>query len=101
MTANLSLDIIPEFNHKAPEGYYYEVEEFKRNVLSIWLCCHRQFDYNNGKSTRTIWGFFSSKKREFYSPVNSSTVGKEVKFSDTRSWTSMPINYQGLEVFFT
>jgi hypothetical protein len=100
MTANLSLDLIPEFNHKAPEGYSYEVEEFKRNVLSIWLRCHRQFDYNNGKGTRTIWGFFSSKKREFYSPVNSCTVGKVVDFNKTRNYSAMTINYQGLEQFF-
>jgi hypothetical protein len=96
----LSIDLIPQFIHKAPEGYSYEVEEFKRNVFSIWLVCNRKFDYNNGKLTRTIWGFWSYKKCEFYSPVNSTTVGKKVKFSDTRPWTSMPINYQGLEAFF-
>jgi hypothetical protein len=96
----LSIDLIPQFKHKPPEGYSYEVEEFKRNVFSIWLRCHRQFDYNNGKPTRTIWGFYNYKKCQFFSPVNSSTVGKEVKFKDTRSWTSMPINYQGLEAFF-
>jgi len=97
---NLSVDLIPQFKHKAPEGYSYEVEEFKRNVFSIWLRCHRKFDYNNGKPTRTCWGFYNYKKCQLFSPVNSTTVGKEVKFSDTRPWTSMPINYQGLEQFF-
>ncbi len=97
---NLSVDLIPQFKHKAPEGYSYEVEEFKRNVFSIWLRCHRQFDYNNGKPTRCCWGFYNYKKCQFFSPVNSTTIGKEVKFSDTRPWTSMPINYQGLEAFF-
>ena len=96
----LSIDLIPQFKHKAPQGYSYEVEEFKRNVFSVWLRCHRQFDYNNGKPIRTIWGWYDYKKCKFFSPVNSTTVGKEVKFSDTRPWTSMTINYQGLEAFF-
>ena len=97
----LSIDLIPQFTHKAPKGYSYEVEEFKRNVFSIWLRCHRQFDYNLGKPTRTIWGFYSYKKCEFYSPVNSKEIGKVVKFSDTRPWTSMPIKQTPLEAAFT
>lgn len=96
----LSVDLIPKFTHKAPEDYSYEVEEFKRGIFSIWLRCHRKFDYNMGKSTRTIWGFYSYKKCEFYSPVNSSTMGKVVDFKDTRDYTAMPIKYQGVEAFF-
>ena len=96
----LSVDLIPKFKHKAPKGYSYEVEEFKRNIFSIWLRCHRKFDYNMGKPTRTIWGFYDYKKCRFYSPVNSSTVGKEVDFDDTRNYTAMPIKYQGVEAFF-
>jgi hypothetical protein len=96
----LSVDLIPQFSHKAPKDYSYEVEEFKRNVFSIWLRCHRKFDYNLGKPTRTIWGFYDYKKCKFFSPVNSSTVGKEVDFKDTRDYTAMPIKYQGVEAFF-
>jgi hypothetical protein len=96
----LSVDLIPQFVHKAPKGYSYEVEEFKRSVFSIWLRCHRKFDYNMGKPTRTIWGFYDYKKCKFFSPVNSSTVGKEVDFEDTRDYTAMPIKYQGVEAFF-
>ena len=96
----LSVDLIPQFRHKAPKDYSYEVEEFKRNIFSIWLRCHRKFDYNMGKPTRTIWGFYDYKKCRFYSPVNSSTIGKEVDFDDTRDYTSMPIKYQGVEAFF-
>jgi hypothetical protein len=96
----LSIDLIPQFTHKAPKGYSYEVEEFKRGIFSIWLRCHRQFDYNLGKSTRTIWGFYSYKKCEFYSPVNSSTVGKVVSFKNTRNYTAMPIKQTPLESAF-
>jgi hypothetical protein len=96
----LSVDLIPQFNHKAPKGTHYEVEEFKRNIFSIWVCYDRSFDYNLGKRVKCIWGFWDYKKCKFFSPVNSATVGKEVKFSDTRPWTSMPIKYQGVEAFF-
>ena len=97
---NLSVDLIPQFRHKAPKGYSYEVEQFKRNVFSIWLRCHRQFDYNLGKPTRTIWGFYDYKKCQFFSPVNSSTVGKVVDFNNTRNYTAMPIKQTPLESAF-
>ena len=96
----LSIDLIPQFTHKAPKGYNYEVEEFKRGIFSIWLRCHRQFDYNLGKSTRTIWGFYDYKKCQFFSPVNSSTVGKVVDFNNTRNYTAMPIKQTPLESAF-
>jgi hypothetical protein len=90
------IELPVDFPHKPPENYTYEVEEFKRNVISIWLRDHRKYDYNNGKPVRTIWGFYNSKKREYYSPVNSKTVGKVVDVNDTRSYTSMPLNLNPL-----
>jgi len=96
----LSIDLIPHFKHKAPQGYTYEVEEFKRGIFSIWLRCNREFDYNLGKPTRTIWGFYSHKKCEFYSPVNSKTIGKVVDFKNTRSYTAMPLKQTPLEAAF-
>lgn len=97
---SLSIKLIPQFTHKAPENYEYEVEEFKRGVFSIWLRCRSTFSYNNGEVSRTIWGFYDYKKCKFYSPVNSKTIGKEVQISDTRSWTSMPIKKTALESAF-
>lgn len=96
----MNIDLIPQFLHKPPTDYSYEIEEFKRNVFSIWLHCHRKFDYNHGECTRTIWGFYDYKKCKFYSPVNSKTVGKEVKFQHTRPWTAMPIKQTPLEAAF-
>jgi len=96
----LSVDLIPQFKHKAPEGCSYEVEEFKSGVFSIWIRYNREFDYNLGKPVSCIWGFYSYKKCEFYSPINVKTIGKQVKFEDTRPWTSMQIKYQGVEKFF-
>lgn len=96
----LSIDVIPQFKHKAPENYDYEVEEFKRGVFAIWLRCHRKFDYNLGKPTRTIWGFYNHKKCQFYSPVNSKTMGKVVDFKNTRNYTAMPLTQTPLEAAF-
>ena len=83
-----------------PKGYYYECEEFKRNVVSIWLCNTRKFVYNGGAPTRTIWGFWKEKTNEYFAPVNSKTIGACVNIKDTRPWPSMPIKYIGLEQFF-
>jgi hypothetical protein len=97
---NLSIDLIPQFVHKAPKGMHYEVEQFKRNVFSIWLHYDREFDYNLGKPVKCIWGFWSDKKCEFYSPVNSKTIGKKVEFSKTTPYTSMPLKITPLEAAF-
>ena len=92
--------MIAEFPHKAPEGYSYEFEEFKRGVIAIWLYCHRKFDYNNGAPTRTIWGFYKSKTREYFAPVNSKTIGACVNIKNTRNYTAMPIKQTPLEAAF-
>ena len=92
--------MIAEFPHQPPTGYYYEFEEFKRGVIAIWLHCNRKFVYNGGAPTRTIWGFYKSKTREYFAPINSKTIGARVDISETRNYTSMPIKYQGVEQFF-
>jgi hypothetical protein len=91
---------VPPLPYSPPEGYYYECEDFKRNVVSIWLCNTRKFDYNNGSPTRTIHSFYNTKTREYFAPINSKTIGVCVDINDTRPWTSMPIKYQGVEQFF-
>ncbi len=96
----LSIDLIPQFIHKAPKGMFYEVEEFKRNFFSIWICYDREFDYNLGKPVRCIWGFWSSKDGKFYSPINSKTVGKIVSFENTRNYTAMLLKQTPLESAF-
>lgn len=90
--------MITDFPHSAPEGYSYEFEQFNTRLISIWLLCHRHFDYNMGKSTRTIWGFYSPKKREYYAPINSSKCGNKVSIQETRNYTAMPILKTPLEL---
>jgi hypothetical protein len=91
---------IVDFPHYPPEGYSYEFEEFKRGVVSIWLRCHRRFDYNNGAATRTIWGFWKQKTNEYFAPVNSKTIGACVNIRDTRNYTAMPLKLSPLELAF-
>jgi hypothetical protein len=88
------------FSHLPPEGYFYSFEEYKSGVISIWLNNTRKFDYNLGKPTKTVWGFYKSKTRKYYAPVNSKTIGKEVDFKDTRNYTAMQIKPSPLDAFF-
>jgi len=94
------MNLNPEFPHKAPKGYSYEFEQFNARTIRIMLRCHRQFDYNLGASTATVWGFYNPKKRIYYAPVNSKTIGKEVNINDTRNYTAMPIKQTALEACF-
>lgn len=92
--------MIESFTHKAPKGYSYEFENFKRNVTAIWLRHHASYDYNLGKSVRTIWGFYNAKTQSYHSPINSSTVGSVVEFENTRNYTAMPIHQTPLQAAF-
>lgn len=96
----LSIKLIPSFKHKAPDGMYYEVEEFKKNVFSIWVCYKNQFDYNLGEPVSCIWGFYDYKKCKYFAPVNSKTIGKEVEFKNTRNYTAMQLKQAPLDAFF-
>ena len=88
------------FSHLPPEGYFYSFEEYKSCVISIWLNNTRKFDYNLGKPTKTVWGFWKSKSNKFFAPINSKTIGKEVEFKNTRNYTAMQIKHSPLDAFF-
>lgn len=89
--------MIPEFPHKAPKGYSYEMESFKRNVIAVWIHHTRKFDYNLGDPVRCIWGFYNSKTKCFHSPINSKTVGDKVDINDTTPYSAMLLNLTPLE----
>jgi hypothetical protein len=92
--------VIAEFPHKAPKNYSYEFENWSAGTIRIMLNCHRKFDYNLGASTATVWGFFKSKKRVYYAPVNAKTIGKEVNIENTTPYSAMPIKRTALEAAF-
>jgi hypothetical protein len=89
-----------DFRHQPPIGYFYSFEEFKPGTVSIWLNNKRRFDYNLGKPTRTIWGFWKSKTNKFFAPINSKTIGKEVDLKQTRDYTAMQIKSSPLDSLF-
>ena len=93
--------MIPEFPHKAPKNYSYVFEKHNNRFIRIDLVCNRQFDYNLGKNTRTVWGFYSPKRREYYAPINYKTVGSLVDIDNTRPWTAMQIKQTPLEAAFS
>lgn len=92
--------MIPEFPHKAPKDYSYEFETWNTSTIRILLSCSRQFDYNLGASTKTVWGFYKPKKRTYYAPVNVKTIGKEVSIDNTTPYTAMPLKQTPLQQFF-
>ena len=91
------IELPPDFIHEPPENYTYEVESFRRNVLSIWCCNHAQFTYNGGAPARTIWGFYDTRKRTYIAPINSKKPGEPVSINETTPYTAMKLNRKGLE----
>lgn len=89
-----------EFPHQAPKGYRYESEPFKRNVVAIWIHHCRRFDYNLGGDVRCIWGFYNTKTKEYFSPINSKTIGKCVDIRDTSPYSAMIPKKTALESCF-
>ena len=77
-----------EFPHSAPEGYSYEKTDFKRNIIAIWIRNHTTFDYNLGKSVSCIWGFYNTKTKEYFAPLNSKTVGQCVNIENTTPYSA-------------
>ena len=86
----------PNFHHKAPKNYCYEFEDFKKNIVAIWLRCSIHFDYNNGVPTRTIWGFYDTKKRCYYAPINATKQGDQVDIKNTTPYSAMQLNLNPL-----
>ena len=93
-------ELPPSFAHEPPEGYSYEVKEHKRNLLAIWLCDHNEYIFNSGAPVKCIWGFYNTKKQQYYAPINHKKCGDEVRFSDTRPYTAMQLNLNPLEAAF-
>ena len=88
------LSLIP---HQPPKGYEYQTVQFKSNIIAVFLLCHRRFIYNGGTPTRTIWGFYNTKTKQYHAPINSKTIGQVVSLKDTTPYTSMPLNLNPLE----
>lgn len=75
--------------HKAPEGYSYEFTDFTKDLVQIWIRNHYPFSHTSGNSIRSVWGFYSRKKKVFIAPVNSKTPGSIVDFNSTSPYSAM------------
>lgn len=89
-------ELPPDFPHSPPSNYKYKVIRKNSSLLSIWTVYQREFVYNNGDESACIWGFYNPKKREYYAPINSKTVGEKVEVINTTPYTAMPIKYNPL-----
>lgn len=78
-----------EFPHTAPQGYSYEFVSFKTHVVAVWIHNHYKFVYNGGGITRSIWGFYNTKTKQYHAPVNAKTVGDSVDISQTTPYSAM------------
>lgn len=89
-----------DFPHQPPKGYQYRVEQYKRNTVSIWLLHPDHYNYSDDRVS-TIWGFYDSKTRQYFAPINSKKPGKVVNISNTRPYTAMQLNLTPLEAAFS
>jgi len=87
--------VLSEF-HEPPISYSYETGQFKRNIIAIWILNHGEFSYTDS-TPRSIWGFYNTKTKCFHAPINSKTVGKEVRLEDTTPYSAMSINHNALQ----
>ena len=55
------LELPHDFPHKAPKGYHYEVDQFRRNVHRICIINDGTFSYTND-APKCVWGFYNTKK---------------------------------------
>lgn len=88
-----------KFHHTPPKGYSYEFEKFNSSLIAIWL--HHSYPYSyTTKLVKSIWGFYSPQKREYYAPINSSKCGSKVDIRNTTPYTAMQVNLTPLEKCF-
>ena len=94
------MDKFNDFPHVAPNNCYYEYKDFRRNVLSIWLCDRTTYNYTTRNPINTIWGFYNTKTRQYHAPINSKKIGKVVGIDKTTAYTAMQIICTPLELAF-
>lgn len=89
-----------DFPHQPPEGYSYEIRQFKPNMVSIWINHHASYVHKCGESVNTIWGFKNTRTGEYYAPINSTKRGDKVNINNTTPFTAMQRKLNPLEALF-
>jgi len=93
------LELPPDFSHQPPQGYSYEVTEYRKNFIAIWIINHGMFSYTD-TPPKSIWGFYNTKKCAYHAPINSTKHGDQVEISNTRPYSAMKLNLNPLEAAF-
>jgi hypothetical protein len=91
------MELPPDFIHEAPAGFRYRTTKFRANVISIWCDHLNSYCFNGGDQVSTIWGFYNTKKRQYFAPINSRKIGDVVDINSTTPYTAMQLNLKGLE----
>ena len=91
------MELPPDFIHEAPPGFRYRTTKFRANVISIWCDHLNSYCFNGGDQVSTIWGFYNTKKRQYFAPINSRKIGDVVDINSTTPYTAMQLNLKGLE----
>ena len=91
------MELPDDFPHQPPAGYRYEAIRKNASTMSIWTVCNPGFVYNDGNDVRCIWGFYNTKTKTYYAPINSTKQGDLVNVNDTTPYTAMQLNLNGLE----
>ncbi len=85
------------FIHKPPEDCTYEIRQFRLHIISIWLCNYYNFTYTDDHPVKTIWGFYHTRKGQYYSPITSTKQGNPVDIHKTTPYSAMVLNLNPLE----
>jgi hypothetical protein len=89
-------NFIMEFPHKAPDGYEYWTDDFKKTIKRIWIRNLGDFVYTGGIHPSSVWGFYDSRKKSYLSPINHKKPGKPVNIKDTTPFSAMVLNLNPL-----
>ena len=85
------------FIHHPPDNCNYETKHFRLHVISIWLCDFNHFTYTDVRPIKTIWGFYNTRKEQYYSPLTSTKQGAPVDIHKTTPYSAMVPKYNPLE----
>ena len=93
------LELPSDFIHEPPEGFHYEVDQFRRNVHRICIVNDGTFSYTD-VAPKSVWGFYNTKTRTYSAPINFSKQGDPVDINNTRSYSAMQLNLNPLMAAF-
>ena len=92
------MELPVSFIHHPPENCNYEIKNFRLHIISIWLCDYSYFNYTDRTPIRTIWGFYNTRKEQYYSPLTSTKQGDSVDIHTTTPYSAMVIKRNPLEM---